>query len=98
MYGGMGGMILAGKHDVVVKTSTDVIKVQFYAEDGTTYTYTSWEGYPGYMPYEDIDGERVWTISHSFGPYGYRSLAIRTRTETSTFVTTGYTLDATVVY
>ena len=98
MYGGMGGMILAGKHDVIVKTSTDVTKVQFYAADGTTYTYTSWEGYPGYMPYEDIDGERVWTISHSFGPYGYRSLAIRTRTETTTFVTTNATLDATVVY
>lgn len=98
MYGGMGGMILAGKHDVIVKTSTDVTKVQFYAEDGTTYTYTSWENYPGYMPYEDIDGERVWTISHSFGPYGYRSLAIRTRTETTTFVTTNSTLDATVVY
>lgn len=98
MYGGMGGMILAGKHDVIVKTSTDVSKVQFYAEDGTTYTYTSWENYPGYMPYEDIDGERVWTISHSFGPFGYRSLAIRTRTETTTFVTTNVTLDATVVY
>lgn len=98
IYGGMGGMILAGKHDVIVKTSTDVTKVQFYAADGTTYTYTSWEGYPGYMPYEDIDGERVWTISHSFGPYGYRSLAIRTRTETTTFVTTNATLDATVVY
>ncbi len=97
MYGGMGGMILAGKHDVIIKTSTDVVKVQFYAEDGTTYTYTSWSG-AGKVPYEDIDGERVWTISHSFGPFGYRSLAIRTRTENSTFVTTNTTLDATVVY
>ena len=97
MYGGMGGMILAGKHDVIIKTSTDVVKVQLYAEDGTTYTYTSWSG-AGKMPYEDIDGERVWTISHSFGPFGYSSLAIRTRTETSTFVTTNTTLDATVVY
>ena len=99
MYGGMGGMILAGKHDVIVKTSTDVTKVQFYDEkDGTTYTYTSWENYPGYMPYEDIDGERVWTISHSFGPYGYRSLVIRTRTADTFFAATESTLDATVVY
>ena len=98
MYGGMGGMILAGKHDVIIKTSTDVTKVQFYAEDGTTYTYTSMEGYPGYMPYEDIDGERVWTISHSFGPYGYRSLVIRTRTADTLFAATNTTLDATVVY
>lgn len=98
IYGGMGGMILAGKHDVIIKTSTDVTKVQFYAEDGTTYTYTSMEGYPGYMPYEDIDGERVWTISHSFGPYGYRSLVVRTRTADTFFTDTGSRLDATVVY
>ena len=92
-----GGVITAGKHDIIIKTSTDVVKIQFYAEDGTTYTYTSWSG-PGKVPYEDIDGERVWTISHAFGPYGTRSLVIRTRSETTLFAATDKTLDATVVY
>lgn len=92
-----GGVITAGKHDIIIKTSTDVVKIQFYAEDGTTYTYTSWSG-PGKVPYEDIDGERVWTISHAFGPYGTSSLVIRTRSETTFFAATDKTLDATVVY
>ena len=92
-----GGVITAGKHDVIIKTSTDVVKVQFYAEDGTTYTYTSWSG-AGKVPFEDIDGERVWTINHAFGPYGTRSLVIRTRSESTFFAATDATLDATVVY
>ncbi len=92
-----GGMITAGKHDIIIKTSTDVTKIQFYAEDGTTYTYTSWSG-AGKVPYEDIDGERVWTISHAFGPFGYRSLVIRTRSAETFFAATDSTLDATVVY
>lgn len=93
-----GGVILAGKHDVIIKTSTDVVKVQFYdPADGTTYTYTSWSG-AGKVPYEDVDGERIWTISHAFGPYGTRSLVIRTRSETTFFAATESTLDATVVY
>ena len=92
-----GGVILAGKHDIILKTSTDVVKIQFYAEDGTTYTYTSWSG-AGKVPYEDIDGERVWTINHAFGPYGTRSLVIRTRTAETFFAASGSTLDATVVY
>ena len=92
-----GGIITAGKHDIIIKTSTDVVKVQFYAEDGTTYTYTSWSGVRK-VPYEDIDGERIWTIDHTFGPYGYRSLVIRTRTADTLFASTGSTLDATVVY
>ena len=92
-----GGVITAGKHDVIIKTSTDVVKIQFYAEDGTTYTYTSWSG-AGKVPYEDVDGERVWTIPHSFGPFGYRSLTIRTRSAETFFAATDSTLDATVVY
>ncbi len=92
-----GGIITAGKHDIIIKTSTDVVKIQFYAEDGTTYTYTSWSG-AGKVPYEDIDGERVWTIEHSFGPFGTRSLVIRTRSEETFFAATDSTLDATVVY
>lgn len=93
-----GGVILAGKHDVIIKTSTDVAKIQFYdPADGTTYTYTSWSG-AGKVPYEDVDGERIWTISHAFGPYGTRSLIIRTRSETTFFAATESTLDATVVY
>ena len=92
-----GGIITAGKHDVIIKTSTDVVKIQFYAEDGSTYTYTSWSG-DGKVPFEDIDGERVWTISHAFGPYGTRSLVIRTRSAETFFAATDSTLDATVVY
>ena len=93
-----GGVITAGKHDIIIKTSTDVVKIQFYDDrDGSSYTYTSWSG-AGKMPYEDIDGERVWTISHSFGPYGYRSLTIRTRSAETFFAATDSTLDATVVY
>ncbi|MBR6531262.1 MAG: hypothetical protein IKT61_02035, partial [Clostridia bacterium] len=93
-----GGVITAGKHDIIIKTSTDVVKVQFYdPADGTTYTYTSWSG-AGKVPYEDIDGERVWTISHAFGPFGTNSLVIRTRSATTFFAATESTLDATVVY
>lgn len=92
-----GGVITGGKHDIIIKTSTDVVKIQFYADDGTTYTYTSWSG-PGKVPYEDIDGERVWTINHAFGPYGTRSLVIRTRSAETFFAATDSTLDATVVY
>lgn len=92
-----GGVITAGKHDIIIKTSTDVVKIQFYAEDGSTYTYTSWSG-AGKVPFEDIDGERVWTISHAFGPYGTRSLVIRTRSAETFFAATDSTLDATVVY
>lgn len=92
-----GGVITAGKHDIIIKTSTDVVKIQFYAADGTSYTYTSWSG-AGKVPYEDIDGERVWTIPHSFGPFGYRSLVIRTRSAETFFAATNSTLDATVVY
>ena len=92
-----GGVITAGKHDIIIKTSTDVVKIQFYAEDGTTYTYTSWSG-AGKVPYEDVDGERVWTINHAFGPFGTRSLVIRTRSAETFFAATDSTLDATVVY
>ncbi len=92
-----GGVIKAGKHDVIIKTSTDVTKVQFYAEDGTSYTYGT-HAADAVNPYEDINGERVWTISHNFGPYGTRSLVVRTRTYTTFFAATDSTLDATVVY
>lgn len=92
-----GGVITAGKHDVIIKTSTDVVKIQFYAEDGSTYTYTSWSG-AGKVPFEDVDGVRTWTISHAFGPFGTSSLVIRTRSETTFFAATNATLDATVVY
>ncbi len=89
-----GGVIKAGKHDVIIKTSTEVTKVQFYDEkDGTSYTYAM-----AFTQYEDIDGERVWTINHAFGPFGTRSLVVRTRSATTFFAATDATLDATVVY
>ncbi len=92
-----GGVILAGKHDVIIKTSTDVTKVQFLAADGGTYTYGT-HAADGVNPYVDVDGERIWTISHAFGPYGDQSLVIRTRSMTTFFAATESTLDATVVY
>ncbi|MBR3836028.1 MAG: hypothetical protein IKJ69_04475 [Clostridia bacterium] len=89
-----GGIITAGKHQVIIKTSVDVTKVQFYDEsDGTTYTYPM-----ATTEYEDIDGERVWKINHAFGPFGTRSLVVRTRSATTFFAATDATLDATVVY
>ncbi len=41
---------------------------------------------------------RVWTINHSFSPYGDISLDVRTRTYDTFFVDSGYDLKATVVY
>ncbi len=92
-----GGVILAGKHDVIIKTSTDVTKIQFLAADGGTYTYGT-HAANAENPYVDVDGERIWTISHAFGPYGDQSLVIRTRCYTTFFAATNSTLDATVVY
>ncbi len=92
-----GGVILAGKHDVIIETSTDVVKVQFMAADGGTYTYGSI--IPGAEnPYVDKDGVRTWTISHYFGPYGENTFNIRTRSMSTFFAASGTTLDATVVY
>ncbi len=89
-----GGVILSGVHEVIVKTSTDVMKVQFYNEStGETYTYAT-----AYTQYEDIDGVRVWTINHNFAAYGDISLVVRTRAAKTTFAPAGATLDATVVY
>ncbi len=95
-------LLLLGKHDVIVTTGTDVTKVQFMTANGGTYTYGS-HAADAVKPYKDVLGEdgeyvRVWTINHSFSPYGDISLDVRTRTYDTFFVDSGYDLKATVVY
>lgn len=98
-----GGTIVKGKHKIIITTSTDVYKIQFVdpkgtIESGSTYTYAI-DNVAGNCSYVDnANGERVWTITHSFGPMGNWSMPIRTRAESTTFATTGDALTARVVY
>lgn len=91
-----GGSILAGKHDIIIRTSKDVAKIQFVAGDidaGYTYTYA-----PSYVDVVEDGDELVWTIGHNFGPYGEWSMPIRTRAVSTTFAATGDNLVARVLY
>lgn len=96
-----GGSIIKGKHTIIIKTSTDVCKIQFVdpkgtIESGSTYTYDV-KNSAGNCSYTDENGERTWTITHSFN-LGTWSLPIRTRAESTTFATTGDAITARVVY
>lgn len=97
-----GGTVTKGKHTIIITTSTDVSKIQFVdpmgtIEAGSTFTYEP-KNVAGNCKYEDKDGERTWTITHSFGPMGEWSMPIRTRAESTTFITTDTNLTARVVY
>lgn len=98
-----GGVIIKGKSPIIITTSTDVYKIQFVdpkgsIASGSTYTYSA-ENKSGNCTYVDNEnGERVWTITHAFGPIGDWSLPIRTRSESTTFATTGDAITARVVY
>lgn len=98
-----GGTVVKGKHQIIITTSQDVFKIQFVdpkgtIEAGSTYTYEL-KNVAGNCSYVDTaNGERVWTITHSFGPMGNWSMPIRTRAESTTFATTGDALTARVVY
>lgn len=79
----MDGKIYSGIHDVIIRTSKDVFKVQLIDPDGNTRTFdkVTW------TPVEDGD-ELVWTVKVNFylGSFNY---GLRTRAENTTFALTG---------
>ena len=79
----MDGKIYAGVHDVTIRTSKDVFKLQLIDPDGNTRTYdqVTW------TPVEDGD-ELVWTIKVNFY-IGKFNLGLRTRAANTTFALTG---------
>lgn len=98
-----GDTVYLGRNTIIIKTSTDVTKIQFVdtngkIEDGCTYTYAP-NGVGGNAcTIEDEDGERTWTISHNFNALGTFAMPIRTRSKTTLFAATGDLLRARVVY
>lgn len=94
MYGSYtDGKIYQGVHNVVVRTSTDVFKVQFIDKDGNTRTYNNRD----YAPVVEGD-ELVWTLPLSFTYLGNITYYLRTRTADTTFAYTGDSISARVVY
>jgi len=88
------GNITSGKHTIIVKTSTDVAKVQVLDPNyNSTCTYGI-----AYTPYEDNGNERTWTITFNFTPLGEMNNIFRTRAATTTFAETGVNLTANVLY
>lgn len=77
------GRIYAGVHDVIIRTSKDVLKIQFIDPDGNTRTFSKYST----PPTEDGD-ELVWTIPLKFN-LGKMNLGIRTRAVHTTFALTG---------
>lgn len=77
------GRIYAGVHDVIIRTSKDVLKIQFIDPDGNTRTFSKYSS----PPTEDGD-ELVWTIPLKFN-LGKMNLGIRTRAVHTTFALTG---------
>ena len=93
MYGSMGGKIYLGVHDVVVRTSKDVYKIQFVDPDGNTRTFCSVD----FPPVEDGE-ELVWTIPFKFATLGNMNYALRTRAVNTTFALTGDYMTGRVVF
>lgn len=79
----MDGKIYAGYHDVIIRTSKDVFKVQLIDADGNTRTFDK----ATWTPVEDGD-ELVWTVRTNFY-LGEFSFGLRTRAESTTFALTG---------
>lgn len=79
----MDGRIYSGYHDVIVRTSTDVLKIQFIDPDGNTRTFdqNTW------TPVVDGD-ELVWTVKVNFY-LGKFNFGLRTRSSSTTFALTG---------
>ena len=100
---GEPGVILKGKHKVIVTTGLDVYKIQFVdtrgkIENGSTYTYAC-DGTGGAATCERQGDRLVWTFDHAFGPLGEWTMPVRTRATTTTFATVdGVALSALVVY
>ena len=70
-------------HDVIIRTSKDVLKIQFIDPDGNTRTFSKYST----PPTEDGD-ELVWKIPLKFN-LGKMNLGIRTRAMRTTFARTG---------
>ena len=77
------GRIYAGVHDVIIRTSKDVLKIQFIDPDGNTRTFSKYST----PPTEDGD-ELVWKIPLKFN-LGKMNLGIRIRAVRTTFALTG---------
>ena len=90
----MDGKIKKGVHQVIIKTSTDVCKIQFVAPDGSTRTYDN----KNYPPVVLDSGECVWTINYNFDYLGALNLDLRTRAVTTTFALTGDSITGRVMY
>ena len=86
------GRIYAGVHDVIIRTSKDVLKIQFIDPDGNTRTFSKHST----PPTEDGD-ELVWTIPLKFN-LGKMNLGIRTRAMHTTFALTGEYVTGRVMY
>lgn len=88
----IGSKIYAGRHDVIVRTSLDVYKVQFVDWNGNTVTYDKRSN-----PVVDGD-ELVWTLNFNFCSLGNYEYSFRTRAENSTFAYTGEKITGRVMY
>jgi hypothetical protein len=81
------GVIASGKHEVTVVTGLDVSKVQL-AIGTSTATFSS-----SNASYNDVNGQRIWTINYKFNKLGNVSYAIRVRTAKTAFETSDKTMD-----
>lgn len=89
----IGSKIYYGRHDVIVRTSTDVHKVQFIDAEGNTVTYDKVNATPV------VDGdEYVWTLNFNFCKLGNYAYSFRTRAINSTFALTGSGISGKVVF
>lgn len=99
-----GDTVFKGKHTVIIKTSTDVTKIQFVDDmdkisEGATCTYAVNGGGKACEVTDDpVTGERTWVVTYNFFVYGTWFKPIRTRSAKTLFATTGDLFSARVVY
>lgn len=89
----MDGKIYEGVHDVIIRTSKDVFKIQFIDPDGNTRTFSSVD----FTPVVDGD-ELVWTLPVKFSGLGAMNYGLRTRAVNTTFALTGDYITGRIVY
>lgn len=89
----MDGKIYAGFHDIIIRTSTDVLKVQIIDPDGNTRTFDQ----KTWTPVVDGD-ELVWTVNVNFGTLGKMNWGLRTRADSTTFALTGDYITGRIVF
>ena len=89
-YGGsVDSPVLAGEEvNFIVTTLTDVSKIQFVFEDGSTITLAS--------GYEDLNGTRTWIYNKEFAPATYENVKVMAKYGT-TWVDTEIVLNFEVV-